>query len=426
MAVKGIFVSDAGGLNERTGDLNSTILYEERGGTVPLFALSAGMTQTTANNAVVSWEEEGIMSSRCVITNVPNPVGNIIVVHDASWLHENHILMVEQTGEYLIILGVSGNTLTVQRGVGGTGVTPINISESTETGIQLIGTAFEEASERPTAIATSPYPRSNVCQIFRNSWDISGTAQATTYRHGSREAKNKATAALLHAEDIERTLIWGKRHIGVINNKPYRQMDGILAQIRTNIFAGPAGGLTRRVLDDYVERLFSRNIKGQPNERITFGGNAAVRALNEIAWRYGSYNISEKTNSFGMNIKNYMTPFGDLTLMVHPLMNENPIWSHQLYSFHPASLEIAWLRKTFHQDGDDKGKASDLRDATSGVYTSELTVKLKLESTAAVLTDVAVDHYDPCNPCVDGRPSDASDWAADDPIYNPQEGDRPR
>lgn len=407
MAVKGIFVSDAGALNERTGDMNSTILYEARGGGVPLFALSAGMSQTDCDSAIVSWYEEGLMHSRCAITAAPNPVGNIITVEDASWLHENMILMVESTGEYLMILGVSGNTLTVQRGMSQTGISPIVIGD-TEQAVQLIGTAFEEASERPTAIATSPYPRTNVTQIFRRSWDISGTSQATNYRFGNRQDKNKATAAMNHALDMERSFIWGKRHIGVINNKPFRQFDGLLAQMRSNIFLSPTAGLQRRVLEDYVERLFSKNIKGEANERLTFCGNAAVRAMNEIAWRYGTYNISEKTNEFGLDVKRFMTPFGDLTMMIHPMMNENPVWSHQLFSLHPAALEISWLRRTFHQDGDEQGKASDLRDATAGVYTSECTVKYKMEATGAIMADVAVDHYDPCNPCPPG--SDVGDF----------------
>lgn len=398
MAVKGIFVSDAGALNERTGDLSSEILYEARGGGVPLFALTAGMSNTDCTSANVSWYEEGIMHSRCALVNVPNPVGNLIVVEDASWLHENMILLVESTGEHLLILGVSGNTLTVQRGLSQTAVTPINMGD-TEQAIQLIGTAFEEASERPTAVATSPYPRSNITQIFRRSWDISGTAEATSYRFGNRKDKNKSTAAMNHALDMERSIIWGRRHMGVINNKPYRQMDGLLAQLRSNIFLSPLEGLTRRVLDDYVERLFSKNIKGEPNERITFCGNAAVRAMNEIAWRYGTYNIEARENEFGIDVKRYITPFGDLTMMIHPMMNESPVWSSEIYSFHPASLELSWLRRTFHQDGDERGKASDLRDATSGVYTSELTTKYKLEATGAIMSDVAVDHYDPCNPC---------------------------
>ena len=396
MAVKGIFVSDAGALQERTGGLNSSILHEARGGATPLFALSSGMASSDVDNSVVTWYEEGIWHTRALITAVSNPLGNLVTVEDSSWMTENMIFMVESTGEYIIVLGITGNVLTVQRGTSGTAATPIVVGGGAEQAIQMIGTAFEEASERPTAIATNPYPRTNITQIFRDSWDISRTAKSTSYRHGDRKARNKATAAMIHATKIEYSLIWGRRHMGVINNKPYRQMDGIISQLRSNIFVAPVDGLTRRPLEDYVERLFSKNIKGQPNERITFCGNASIRALNEIAWRYGQYNIKLRENAFGIEVSTFITPFGQLTLMPHPLMNDSPVFSSDIYSFHPAAMETMWLDRTFHTGEDGNGKASDLRDAEAGVFTSELTVKYGLEQTGAIMSGVTVDHFIPC------------------------------
>lgn len=401
MAVKGIFVSDAGALQERNDGLNSTILKEARGGTVPLFALSSGMSSSDCQSTVVTWYEEGIWSTRTAVTAAPQPLGAMLTVEDASWIHENMIFIAESTGEHMLVLGVTGNTLTVQRGLAGTERAPIVIGGD-EFGIQCIGTAFEEASERPTGIASNPYPRTNITQIFRRAWDISRTAQSTTYRFGSRLERNKADAAMQHALDMEYAMIWGRRMQGVVNNKPYRQMDGLLAQMRSNIFISPAAGLTRRSLEDYVERLFSTNIKGQPNERISFCGNSAIRALNEIAWRYGQYNISVRENDFGINVQRFICPFGELTMMVHPLMNESPLWTQDIYSFHPGAMEICWLDRTFHQtEGTSKaaqGSASDLRDGTSGVFTSEMTVKYGMEATGAIMTGVLPDHYDMTNP----------------------------
>lgn len=398
MAVKGIFVSDAGALQERSDGLNSTILKEGRGGAVPLFALSSGMSSADAQSTVVSWYEEGIWSTRTPIAAVPNPTGPMITVEDASWIHENMVFIVESTGEHILVLGLTGNTMTVQRGLAGTQVLPINMGGD-EQAIQCIGTAFEESSERPTGIATNPYPRTNITQIFRRAWDISRTAQATTYRFGSRLERNKSDAAMQHALDMEYAMIWGRRHQGVVNNKPYRQMDGILAQLRSNIFVAPAQGLTRRSTEDYVERLFSTNIKGQPNERITFCGNVSIRALNEIAWRYGQYNISYDENAFGIDVAKFKCPFGVLTMMIHPLMNESPMWSSDIYSLHPAAMETAWLTRTIHEDEGRNGAASDLRDARSGVFTSELTVKYGMEATGAIMTGVTADHFDICDPC---------------------------
>lgn len=400
MAVKGIFVSDAGGLQERSDALSSTILKEERGGSVPLYALSSGMANSPATNTIISWYEEGLMVTFAEITAINAPTGNQITVDDSSWITENMVMMVDSTGEYIFVMGVVGNTLTVQRGISNTSVANIVVGSETIR-LQLIGTAFEEASERPTSVSTNPYPRTNVTQIFRNAWDISGTAQAVSYKFGDRMAKNKGDAAMFHAEDIERTLIWGKRHDAIVMNKPQRHMDGVLAQLRSNIFVGPASGLSRRVLEDFCERLFSKNIKGKPNERITFCGNTALRALNEIAYRYGDYSIAVRENEFGIDVRKFISPFGTLTLIPHPLMNAAPVWAHDIYSLHPAAMEISWLRRTQHESEGTNGSASDLRDAKSGVFTSELTVKYGLEATGAIMTDVKPNYYEleNCSPC---------------------------
>ena len=391
MAIKGIFTSDAGGLGERETALSSTILKAERGQRAMTFALSSGMMNTDTDQTAVTWYEEGLMHSRVAITNMVNPTGNAIGVQDASWMTENMVLLVEATGEYVFVLGITGNTLSVQRAIGGTPLTPIVLGGD-EIALQLVGVSFEEGSERPIGVTTSPYPRSNITQIFRHAWDITGTAEAVTYRHGNRVERNKAVAGTAHAESIERSLIWGKMHHGVVNNKPQRMMDGIISQLRTNFTVAPPGGLTRRPLTDFIERVMSRNIEGQPNERLFFCGNTAVRALQEIAYSSSEYQISVSEQAFGINVQKFICPWGTISLLIHPLMNESPVWTNQIYALHPGAMEMSWLRRTSKSEEGTGGSASDLRDARSGTITSELTCKYKLEQTGGVLMDISVKH----------------------------------
>ena len=84
---------------------------------------------------------------------------------------------------------------------------------------------------------------------------------------------------------------------------------------------------------------------------------------------------------------------GNLSVMVHPMLNESPVWSGIMMSLHPAAVTKVWLRRTFTQETDQRGAASNLRDATAGAITSELTVKYAVESTAAMMEDITVDHY---------------------------------
>lgn len=392
MAVEGIFVSDAGAVSERPGDLSSSILQAERGGSVPMFALSAGMETHDISDTTCTWYEEDIMYHRTIITSIADPRATNFQVEDATWMHENQIFFVETTGEYVFIKAINGNVLTVERGVGGTPVDDIVLAAGTEVAIQLIGSAFEEASERPTGHSKNPYPRTNITQIFRTSWDISGTAQAVNYRFGNRQTRNKAHAALEHATAMEFSLIWGRRHNGVIDGKPFRVMDGILNQFRSNIFQAPAGGLTRRAIDDFIERIYSTRPKSYSNERVFFGGNASMRALNEIAFRYGEYNISKSETCFGLLVDTMQNRFGSMKVMIHPMMNDSPVWSAELYGFHPGMMQVDYLRRTYHTD-DTKGSASDQRDATAGVYTTEMTCKYMMEQTGAIMRGVEVDHF---------------------------------
>lgn len=390
MAVNGIFTSDAGALNERTGSLNSVLLQAEQGGNTPTFAISSGMPSSDLTDVIMSWYEEDIMYFRAEVTAIPVATGNQITVRDATWIHANMIFIAEDTGEYMMVLGVTGNVITVQRGMSNT--TPTALTAGTSS-LQLIGSAFEEGAERPTGHSVNPHPRTNLTQIFHTTWDITRTAQRTQYRFGDRTAKNRSHAAMVHAHEIEWSMIWGKRHTGIIDGKPFRMMDGITEQITTNIFMSPAGGLTRRAMEDYIERLYSVNVKGLPNERITYCGNVGIRAINEIARRYGEYQLVKNEKEFGIKVMSYTTPFGDLTLIPHPMMNNSPDrWAKELYSFHPGTMEVGYIDRTFEKS-DTQGSASDLRDATAGTFTTELSVKLGMENCSAIMKNLAVDHY---------------------------------
>src|SRR3546814_4037873 len=71
----------------------------------------------------------------------------------------------------------------------------------------------------------------NYTQIFRNGWAISGTAKAVKFLTGSKLAHNKKMCASYHAEDMERTFLWGKKTITTLNGKQFRLTDGVVQQI---------------------------------------------------------------------------------------------------------------------------------------------------------------------------------------------------
>lgn len=382
MAVPGVFASDRNIAGTRRGDFASAILQLYPTGSAPLFALTSGMPSRSASDPVVTWFEEVKIPGRFTLTNAPGASGTTFSVDDGSSIIVNTQLLVADgpgAGEYVMVTAVNGNDLTVSRSYGGSTAGAI----TTGNALQRIGTMHEEGSDRPVAVANLGYPEFNLVQIFRNVWDVTGTAAATVYHTGSIVQKNRSDASFFHAEDMEKSSIWGLRNIAILKNQPLRSMNGLNNQIKTN--KENAGATTSwDQLQAFLQKVFERNVRGKPNERIAFCGNEALRVINKIAINTSQLNITTSQTEFGIKVTQLITPFGDISLMTHPLMVESPLWTKDLYVYHPGAIETRYLRRTHHDAYNRDGTRAG-RDADYGVFTTEMTTCYKHEKTGGLL-----------------------------------------
>lgn len=379
MAVKGVFTSDAHIAGSRKGDFASSILSLYPTGSATLFALTSGMESAPATDPVVTWFEDTHVTGRQTVVTGGNSAATSIVLDGASTYVPGTTLLVEETGEMLYISAVSSATVTVERGFAGTTAATI----STDDHVQRIGNTFEEASSRPVAVANAGVARWNYMQIFRNSWDVSGTARVTEYRTGDIVAKNKSECMMYHSEDIERSLWWGRKTQGTRNGRVFRTMDGVLAQITTNVTtAGSTTSWTQ--FDTFLQGVFSKNVKGKPNERIAFCGNGALGVVQQIAVKNSQVNIDTGATEFGMEVTKWITPYGRISLMTHPLFNEHPVWTKNLIVLHPGAVRMRYLRRTAPDNYDRDGSRAGV-DGDFGVLTTECTMEYKCEQTGGQL-----------------------------------------
>ena len=379
MAVKGVFTSDANIAGTRRGDFASSILQLFPTGNAPFFALSSGMESADATDPIVTWFEESHITGRQVVTSGATSTGAQITMDDASSYTPGTVLLIEESGEYVYVASIASNVMTLERGFANTTAATITTNYHT----QRIGTTFEESSNRPQGVANLGYPRFNFMQIFRNSWDVSRTAKRTQYYTGDIVAKNKADCMLFHSEDIERSMWWGRRTIGVRNGRTYRTMDGVITQIVTNVTT--AGATTNYdQLTAFLRPIFEKNIKGKPNERIAFCGNGALTVINKIAKLNSTMYIEPGEAEFGIKVFRWISPYGDISLMTHPLMVESPYYTNNLYVLHPGAVRMRYLDRT-HTDAYDKDGTRAGVDGDYGVLTTECSIEYKLEKTGGQL-----------------------------------------
>lgn len=390
MAIKGIFQSHQNVVGEKQNDFAGAVLSLFPTGQAQFMAISAGIPKESAQQVSFSWEEDAHISGRQAC--VSGALTATVVVADGSFYLPNQILMVQETGEYLFVENVVSNTLTVIRGFAGT--TAVSITNAHN--VQLIGNAFEEASTKPNAVHQQGAPRTNLVQIFRNAWSISGTAKAIKVTNGDRLARSKRQCAQYHSEDMERSFLWGRKSVSTRNGKQFRTTDGVLTQIeqyggvvKTAATGGNAGELSMGDFEDFMRQIFQTNVKGQPNERISYAGDIALQQFGRMVRLDSTYDIAYNETEYGINIGTLITPFGKLKLMTHPMMSENPIWTKELYVLHPGGLKRRPLRETFNDDYDKSGARTNGVDADEGIMTTEGGIACGAAKTMGIYRNIA-------------------------------------
>lgn len=391
MSVRGVFASHSGIVGDRQTDLSARILVTMPGGMAPLLALSSGMPSAPAHDTAFSWIEDSWISGNSPAAETVNSAATEVDVEDANIWTPNTILMNEDSGEHVLITAITGNTITIIRGLSGTTAAEITDGDR----LQSIGTAFAEGSGKPTPVAQRGETRTNYVQIFKNGWAITGTARAIDFLTGSQMAINREQCLAYHAEDIERAFLWGKKDVRVINNQQLRLSDGILAQIEqygglveAANYGGNAGEMSLFGLQNFMRRIFDKRVKGMPNERIAFTGSGVLELIQQMAIMDGTYNIEADETTFGIQVTKLKFFNGTLSLVTHPMMVNNAVWNQEIYVLHPGLIRKRVLRQSWSEEFSPQKQNNQGVDATEGYIAIEMGFEAKGVETMGIMTAI--------------------------------------
>lgn len=361
-------------------------------GSAPLFALSSFLPEKTALQFEHGYFTKTMIFPQCFInngagyTNVNNVfqvdtpgTGNFVV---------GMLLMVQRTRELMAINSVdSGVQITVTRAVGTVAAAALVDNDP----IYCVGSAYEEASTRPTSQYILPARITNYTQIFRNSWSLTRTAAATKMFVGDTNiAENRQDCAAFHAVDIEKAFWFGQKFLGTRNGNPYHTMDGLINVVTVNAAGNvtTAGGTTNYTqLETALDPCF--NTATDPkvaNERLLFVGGAAFKVINNIGRLNGTYMMVDGQASFGLQFKTIKITRGTFRVIEHPLFNSNPDWAKMAVAVDITSFDVPWLRRTVSEEYNQNNQPVDSGiDAVGGTLTSELTTEIKNPSANAII-----------------------------------------
>ena len=367
-------------------------------GQAPLFGMTAMLPSETALQV-----EHGFFTKTMLFPSmnldaaVAGAGDTVFTVASTANLLPGMLMRAQSTGEIVIINQVlSSTTVSVTRGIGtiAAGAVADNVD------FYQVGNAFEESSIRPNALQINPVRITNYTQIFRNTWALSGSAQATQVIAGeSTVAESRQDCAAFHAADIEKALFFGQKSSGTRNGQPFRTMDGLINIVSTlanypasyaAVNVTTAGATTNFTqLEAALDPVFNQATDPKAgNQRVLFVGGTARKVLNNIGRLNATYELYNNETSYGLQFNSFKIARGSFNMIEHPLFNSNSDWSKMAVAVDLSTFRVAYLggRKTKKEDFNMSGQPVDNGiDAVGGTLLTEMTCVVKNPPANAVI-----------------------------------------
>lgn len=375
------------------------ITYLMPNGQAPIFGISSRLDSETAYQPEHGFWSKTMVFPSVTLTAAYTNVATSLTVAAITNILPGMVLHNPLTRENMLVTAATegATTVTVQRGFG---TVAAAASSGTTDQLIVIGTAFEEASVRPTALTILPTRTMNFTQIFRNTWMVSGTEGATAVIVGSNpDAQNKKDCAGFHATQIEQALVFGQKFSGTRNGQPIRTMDGIIQSV---INAASGNYVTLGATTNYtqLEAALDPGFNqvtdpANPNSRLYFCGGLHRRGLHNIFRLNSQYMINGQQTDWGLQFDEFKIPRGRFAMIEHPLLNAYgaaSFFAKMGVSLDLSSFSLAYMtgRNAVSRDFNVSGQSVPVDngiDAVGGTITSELTSLVKNPTANIILTN---------------------------------------
>lgn len=282
-----------------------------------------GTSNQPATNVLHEWLEDSLNPNTIVSSTTLDSLNEVSMgVHIGGnavtqYLQVGAILRSKKTSEYLQITAISGNTITVSRGFGGSTVNTVAAGAE----LFLVSDAALEGSDVSGDISRPRSRKSNYTQIFKKDLMISGTQQAVTQIGVTDELEyQKLQRTRESIRDLEKAVIQGKisgNSLG--SDTAYRTFKGLWDFISTN--ATSTGTLTPTILDNIIQTAWAS------------GGTDATLIIADANWKrlIDSFNTSriqipnESGERFVNRVTYFESTFGNFEVMLGRWMMDNTL-----------------------------------------------------------------------------------------------------
>ena len=383
-------------LNKRSFAATMMRLFPD--GSWPIF----GLTSQTAKKRAVS-STHGYFTKTLTFASVQinqstspggyNTLDTTLTVDSSTGILAGMVLFNPTTRENLRVTSVTNSTtIVVTRAFGR--VSAGNIADNQV--LVVIGSAFAEGSDRPTARGLTLTHIPNYTQIFRNAWALTDTARASAIELGfTNVSENKLDCATLHSVEIESAIIFGQPKMDTSGTQPLHATQGIIDAMEQYAPGNTNAAAATTSLSQLITLIegawtYSHNM-GDSKKRVAFCGATAMKVYNEIARKNGVVQLLPDQSGFGFSFQRFKFYKGELILIEHPILNGISGMSDWSIGVDMPSISLAYLegRDTKPEEfgGVGRNNANGV-DSLGGSFTTEFATEIMNPNGCFVIYDM--------------------------------------
>ena len=297
-------------------DMSEEIAFLEPSAT-PLTVLTKKLNTESVHNPKYEWMDNNTEVRWTATTATATNVATTIAVTAGTGKNftAEDLIRDVTTGEVMKVVSIATDTITVTRGIGNGGT---GLAVGSGDKILILGNAAMQGSGAPAENILGVTPFFNYTQIFKTAFSITKTLDATTL-YGMKElARLRKNAGIRHAKSMEYAFLFGKKSMDTAGAQPVSTTEGIITTLtgNSNNVIKTAATMAEADLIQFCQNVFTYG----GDERTCLSSPSILGWISGLASPKVQLIQSDKDDTYGLNINKYLTPFGILNLILHPLL----------------------------------------------------------------------------------------------------------
>lgn len=305
--------------DERPKNYRELILLLFPNSPLSLTALMSKLQTRATNDPEFKIFTKNLPTQRLLVSGSQTSTDSTIEIQGSGLgviLKKGHSLINERTLEVIWVTAdptTPFNSFSAARGKGSTAAA-MNDGD----GLLIVGSHHQEGAAVPTAITYEPTVSANYTQIFRTALHLTNTAKATQLRTGSDLEERQRETLEIHAIEREMAYHFGTGVEDTSGAQPERTTKGFISLVATNV-KDFAGAVDIDSWETFMEDVFEDG----SSEKLLLAGNTAITTINKVARIHGEIQMTPASETYGMMLDRYRTPYGFLQIRQHPLYSKN-------------------------------------------------------------------------------------------------------